>query len=233
MKQHELPNFDQLVSKFAMQFPGLSANEHKLLFWNKEIESFKKGSLIYWEGDFAKGSYFIYSGILKIFKTGTEGKEQIVHFAKGGELTGFRSSICNEAFCTSAKAIEHVFACFVPIDLLKKLLCENAEFSIQFIKHICTELGEANNYIANIAQKTVRERLSGILLQLEAHFGVNEEGNLKISLSREELANIVGTSTESVIRLLSEFKSDHFIQLNGRKIRILNHKQLRKTGRLL
>jgi CRP-like cAMP-binding protein len=94
----------------------------------------------------------------------------------------------------------------------------------------CRELGQANAYITDIAQKTVRERLAEILVQLKSDFGLDEENVLKITLTREELANIVGTATESVIRLLSEFKQDKLIELNGRKIKILNLPGLMKVG---
>ena len=96
----------------------------------------------------------------------------------------------------------------------------------------CKELGEANNFITDIAQKTVRERLAEILLLLKDRFDLDEDQVLKISLTREELANLVGTATESVIRLLSEFKSDELIELQGRKIKILNLPGLHKVANL-
>ena len=91
-------------------------------------------------------------------------------------------------------------------------------------------MGEANSFITDIAQKTVRERLAEVLLFLVNDFGLDNDNFLNISLTREELANIVGTATESVIRLLSEFKSDKLVELNGRKIRILNTKGLEKIS---
>ena len=94
----------------------------------------------------------------------------------------------------------------------------------------CKELGEANTYITDIAQKTVRERLAEIILHLKENFGVDKEDTLQISLTREELANIVGTATESVIRLLSEFNKDALIELNGRKIKILDIQGLTKIS---
>jgi CRP-like cAMP-binding protein len=98
------------------------------------------------------------------------------------------------------------------------------------MKLTCHELGEANSYITDIAQKTVRERLAEVLLQLIKDFGLDDQKYMKISLTREELANIVGTATESVIRLLSEFKSDKLVELNGRKIKIINSKGLEKIS---
>ena len=91
-------------------------------------------------------------------------------------------------------------------------------------------MGEANSFITDIAQKTVRERLAEVLLFLVNDFGLDSQQFLNISLTREELANIVGTATESVIRLLSEFKSDKLVELNGRRIKILNAKGLEKIS---
>jgi len=90
------------------------------------------------------------------------------------------------------------------------------------MKLTCKELGEANSYITDIAQKTVKGRLAEILVHLDEEFGTDREGVLNISLTREELSNIVGTATESIIRLLSEFKTNGFIELSGRKIKILD-----------
>jgi len=120
--------------------------------------------------------------------------------------------------------------CFIPSQILIDFVKENPAFAIEVMKLTCHELGEANAYITDIAQKTVRERLAEVILHLINDFGLDEQNYLRISLTREELANIVGTATESVIRLLSEFKSDHLIELNGRRIKILNEKILEKIS---
>ena len=98
------------------------------------------------------------------------------------------------------------------------------------MQQTCKELGEANAFITDIAQKTVRERLAEVLLYLKDIFDLDKDNVLQISLTREELANIVGTATESVIRLLSEFKHDKLIDLNGRKIKLLEIKRLEKIS---
>ena len=100
------------------------------------------------------------------------------------------------------------------------------------LKIVCAELKEANDYITDIAQKTVRERLAEVLLLLKQEFELDAEKTLQISLTREELANMVGTATESIIRLLSEFKQDKLIDLQGRKIRIINIQALTKVANL-
>ena len=234
MKQNPvLPNCNQLAEKFGEIFHHLSVDDMNLLFWDEDVHFFKRGSVIYSEGDNAKGCYFLYAGVLKVFKTGLEGKEQIIRFARAGDLIGFRSVLSQERACTSAKVIEDAIVCFIPGNVLTKLIQENSNFALELMQITCKELGEANNYITDIAQKTVRERLAEVLIHLEDTFGLTEDGMLKISLTREELANMVGTATESVIRLLSEFKMDKLIELNGRKIKIINSKELRNVGGIL
>jgi CRP-like cAMP-binding protein len=97
---------------------------------------------------------------------------------------------------------------------------------------VCRELREANDYITDIAQKTVRERLAEVLLLLKENFDLDNQNTLQISLTREELANMVGTATESVIRLLSEFKQDKLIELQGRKIKFLDIPSLRRVANI-
>jgi CRP-like cAMP-binding protein len=174
----------------------------------------------------------VQDGIIKIYKTGIDGKEQIIRFAKAGDIIGFRSVLSKELACTTAKVIEDSVLCFIPSENLFQLVKENSTFSMQLMQLTCRELGEANNFITDIAQKTVRERLAEILLILMDTFGLDQDKVLKISLTREEMANMVGTATESVIRLLSEFKLDNLIDLHGRKISLLDLPGLRKIANM-
>ncbi|MCK5067986.1 MAG: Crp/Fnr family transcriptional regulator, partial [Bacteroidales bacterium] len=112
------------------------------------------------------------------------------------------------------------------------LIQSNGNFAVELMKLTCKELGEANSYITDIAQKTVKERLAEILIQLNEEFGEDSQGVLKVSLTREELSNIVGTATESIIRLLSEFKSLGYLELSGRKIKILDRPGLKHIANI-
>ena len=174
-----------------------------------------------------KGFFYVQEGIIKIYKTGFDGKEQIIRFAKPGDIIGYRSVISNEPACTTTEVIEYCTVCYIPPYILLNLIKTNGNFAIELMKLTCKELGEANSYITDIAQKTVRERLAEILIHLDEEFGKDENGILKISLTREELSNIVGTATESIIRLLSEFKNNRLVELNGRKIKILDRPGLK------
>ena len=203
-------------------FRHLNEEEIQDISLNKITETYKRGSIIYREGNRMKGFYCVNSGIVKIYKTGFDGKEQIVRFAKPGDLIGYRSVVSNEPACTTAEILQESTLCHIPTDILLHLVKTNGEFAVSLMKLTCKELGEANAYITDIAQKTVKERLAEILIHLDSEFGTDEMGVLNISLTREELSNIVGTATESIIRLLSEFKNDGSIELNGRKIKILD-----------
>lgn len=232
MKQEEVPVplCDKCSITTGSLFRHLTLDEVNLINYEKEFRKYKRGEILYNEGSRISGFYCIHSGIIKVFKTGFDGKEQIIRFAKPGDIIAYRSVLSNETACTSAKVIEECQVCFIPSDILISLVKTNPTFALELLKLACEELGEANSYITDIAQKTVRERLAEILLLLVDDFGLDDQNYLKISLTREELANIVGTATESVIRLLSEFKSDRLVELNGRKIKILDKKGLFKIS---
>jgi CRP-like cAMP-binding protein len=232
MKHEEVPVplCDKCSITTGALFRHLTLDEVNLINYEKEFRKYKRGEILYNEGSRISGFYCIHTGIIKVFKTGFDGKEQIIRFAKPGDIIAYRSVLSNETACTSARVIEDCQVCFIPSDILISLVKTNSTFALELLKLACEELGEANSYITDIAQKTVRERLAEILLLLVDDFGLDDQNYLKISLTREELANIVGTATESVIRLLSEFKSDKLVELNGRRIRILDKKCLFKIS---
>jgi len=140
--------------------------------------------------------------------------------------------LSSEQLSASIQVLEDTHACFIPRSEMFKMIEINSKFSLEVMKMACHELGEAGRLITNLAQKTVRERLAEVLLLLVSTFGTDENGNIDVSLTREEIANIVGTATESVIRLLSEFKDDEYIVLKGRKIKIMNKPALAKVGQV-
>ena len=234
MKQHDIhiPFCDKCALETSSVFKHLTPEELEIINFEKDFRQYKRGDVLYHEGNRISGFYCVNSGIIKVFKTGFDGKEQIIRFAKPGDIIAYRSVLSNEVACTSAKVIEDCRVCFIPSEILISFCKSNSAFALELLKLACHELGEANSFITDIAQKTVRERLAEILLFLVTDFGLDEQNYLKISLTREELANIVGTATESVIRLLSEFKSDKLVELNGRKIKIINSKGLEKISNL-
>jgi CRP-like cAMP-binding protein len=226
----QIPFCETCLNDFETIFKHLTPEEHQKVNQEKVCNFYKRGNVVYHEGSRTNGFYCLNSGVLKIFKTGIDGREQIIAFAKRGDIIGFRSILSNELACSSAKVIDDAVLCFIPGETLINLVKSNGNFSMAMMQQTCKELGEANSFITDIAQKTVRERLAEVLLHLKDIFDLDDNNVLQISLTREELANIVGTATESVIRLLSEFKHDKLIDLNGRKITILNISQLQKIS---
>jgi len=188
----------------------------------------KKGETVFNEGDALNGIYCIKDGVCKLSKLSDNGKDQIVKLAKKGELLGQRSLISEESTNLSAVAIEDMQVCFIPKHEILKFFSENNQFSLNMMKSVCGDLKDADDNMVNLAQKTVKQRLAETLLKLETDFGIHEDGSLKIQLSREEIAGMIGTATESCIRLLSEFSKEDWISLRGKKITITNKKELQK-----
>lgn len=232
MKQEDpqVPLCDKCSLESGSIFKYLTLQEIESLNFEKEFRQYKRGDILYREGNRISGFFCINSGIIKVFKTGIDGKEQIIRFAKKGDIIAYRSVLSNESACTTAKVIEDCQVCFIPSEILISFIKTNPAYALELLKLACHELGEANSFITDIAQKTVRERLAEVLVFLVNDFGIDDQQFLNISLTREELANIVGTATESVIRLLSEFKSDKLVELSGRRIRIINKKGLEKIS---
>lgn len=213
-------------------FKHLSEEQLDYLPLENMPDKYKRGSTIYEEGSRINGFYVVCKGVIKIFKTGFDGKDQIIRFAKPGDVMGFRSTITGELACTTTKTVEDAEIMYIPGDMVRSLVKTNGDFAMDLLQIACMELGEANDYITDIAQKTVRERLAEVIIQLKWTFDLDKDNFLQISLTREELASIVGTATESVIRLLSEFKQDKLIELHGRKIKILDEAKLIKLSNL-
>ncbi|MGE5427989.1 MAG: Crp/Fnr family transcriptional regulator [Methylococcaceae bacterium] len=214
-------------------FKKLTEKEFTQLNYDKTCTLYSKGSIIYREGSRLTGFYCVTRGILKIFKTGIDGKEQIIRFAKKGDIIAYRSLLSQELACTTAKVIEEAVLCHVPYQTLLYMIQNNWQFSHHMLQIVCKELREANDYITDIAQKSVRERLAEVLLLLKENFELDNANTLQISLTREELANMVGTATESVIRLLGEFKQEQLIDLQGRRIKFINVSGLSKAANLI
>ena len=191
-----------------------------------EIINYKKNDVIFVEGKRIKGCYVMLSGIVKQFKTGVEGKDYILRLAKPFEILGFRSALSEEPACTTSTVIKECTVCYIPKECLHHLVKTNGSFALDLLQIACRELEKSHSIITEIAQKSVKERLFELLLTLKNSFGVDDNGYLKILLTREEYANIVGTATQLIIRLLSEFKSDQYIDIDGKKIKILNEKAL-------
>jgi CRP/FNR family transcriptional regulator len=222
-------------SRIKSLFADLSQDELESVDLHKSCILYKKGQTLYYEGTRPMGLFCINSGKVKVYKITSDGKEQILHLAKAGDFIGYRALISDEFYSASATVIEEGAICYVPKSEFIEILNNNPKFFHRIVKKLSDDLGIMEQKLVTIAQKSVRERLAATLLMLKESYGMEgeEESTLiDIALSREDLANIIGTATETVIRLLSEFKNQELILLQGKKIRILDPKGLVKEADL-
>lgn len=188
---------------------------------------YKKGQVLFNEGTYPFGVYCINSGKIKLSHLGDDGKEQITRLLRDGDVLGYRALLSGDRYGATAVALEDTQVCFIPKDLFVKVLKNDAGLAFEVMKLLSDELHKAEMKITHLAQKPVRERLAETLLFIKETYGYEADGiTLNVRLSREEIANLVGTATESTIRLLSEFRKDGVVELDGKKIKITNSKEL-------
>ncbi|CAN5480544.1 Crp/Fnr family transcriptional regulator [soil metagenome] len=199
---------------------------------NKICNSFKKGQTLFYEGNQPAGLMCINKGKVKLFRTGRDGKEQILGFGLSGDFLGYRALIADEPYVSSASALEDTIVCLIKKEDFLSMLQQNSHISKQLMISLCKELGLAQEKIQSMSQKTVRERLAETLLYLKDTFASKNLDNSvpDIILPREDLANIVGTSNETLSRTLSDFKNEKLVEFEGKKIRIINENKLRSIS---
>lgn len=199
---------------------------------NKNMISHRKGQILYYEDAKPLGVYCLNSGVVKVYKTASNGKEQILHLAKEGGLLGYSALLGEENYTNSAMVIEDAKICFIPKESFLKTLVSSGPFFRKLTKALSNEIGVMEEKLVDASQKSIRERLAYLLLQLASSYGIDGASPQQINLvlSREEIASLIGTATESVIRLLSEFKKDNLIDLKGKKIVILDRDGLVKLS---
>ena len=221
---------EQCIVREFSSLKALNKDELVKLAECKSSHTVKKGDVIFEEGETINGIYCVKDGICKLTKLSPNGKDHIVKLIKKGELLGQRSLISDEPVNLSAIALEDMEVCFIPKTEVMGFFDKNNQFSMNVMKTICGDLKEADDHMVNMAQKTVKERLAETLLYLLDTFGKNEDNTLKVQLSRDELASMIGTATESCIRLLSDFNKSGLIELSGKKIILKDISKLKKIA---
>ena len=202
------------VTKFA---------EKKLIYssYCEGIRSLKRGEVLFKEGQYINGVFCIRSGVCKVSKMSVNGRNQIIKLIREGDLIGERSLISEEPSNLQATALNDIEVCFIPKEEIINDLKNDHDFTMNILKRLAVSLKEADNLVVDMAQKTVKQRLAETLLYLDKNFGKSTYDPHDIHLSREDIASLVGTATESVIRWLSSFKRMGIIHLKGKEIYIL------------
>lgn len=212
------------------EFSTLLFEELEYFTRSKTTLNIKKGENIVTEGHVMNGIYCLKNGKCKLSKLNTNGKSQIVKFLRQGNILGQRSVLSEEPSGLTITALEDMQVCFIPKTRIMEAIKDNPVFSLQLIKNISHQLNEANESISMMAQKSVKERLADVLLKLHKIFGTDDEGFIDVKLTREEMANTIGTATESAIRLLSNFKASGLLELKARRIRIIDFDALERAS---
>ena len=190
-------------------------------------KTFRKGQNIFLEGLYPSGIFYLKEGMVKKYKTDHVGKEHILYLCTAGELLGFSALLCNEPYPDSAAAMETSRLGFITKEVFLKAMNSSNELMFSLLSSLSHEFGVMANSVTVFARMTVRERLALMLLLLSAKFEKPASSGLsEIILSREDLANMVGTAVETLVRLLQEFRSEGFIELKAKKIIVLKAKEL-------
>lgn len=214
-------------------FDKLNHEELEELDEKKGCRFYRKNQVIFNEGSHSNRLYCVKKGQIKISKTGVDGREQIIHFAKAGDVMGYRALLAGEAYSATATAIDDCTICFIPRSELLNLLERNTALGMKFMLLLCHKVEELGEQATSLSHRTVRERLAQSLLLLKQAFGLKEDGKtLDVQLSREDLASFVGTATESLIRMLSEFKDEGVVELSGKKIVLKDILKLVRISRI-
>ncbi|WP_439131703.1 Crp/Fnr family transcriptional regulator [Polaribacter sp.] len=207
---------------------ALSKEELKLVSDAKVTKKIKKGDTIFEEGEKLNGIFCVRNGVSKVSKLSSNGKDQIIKLVTKGEVLGQSSIISDETSKLSATAINDMEVCFIPKEKIATPLQANPEFTMSVLKTMVKELNESNESILRLSQKNVKQRIAQALLYIQKNYGEDDEGFLNLSLSREDLANVVGTAVETCIRNISMFKKEGYIKQSKKRIAIINSKKLER-----
>ncbi|MCU0390171.1 MAG: Crp/Fnr family transcriptional regulator [Thermoflexibacter sp.] len=193
----------------------------------KTCNMYRKSQIVFHENAMPIGLYCIYEGSVKISKLNSNGREQIMRIAGPGDFLGYRSLIAHRPYTDTAVAIEDATICLVPKSEFFNVMQNNKKFYEALLQMICKDADEMETKLGNIAYKPVRGRIAEALVLLA---GKNQfekkEDKTYINLTREDLASLVGTVKETAIRTISEFKDENLIEIDKRRIRILDFDKL-------
>lgn len=222
----------QVIQAIKELWGLLNEEQRSLLIDNVSMKRFKKNEYIYYEDDIPEYLFCLAKGKVKIFKEGIGGRPQIVRMVKPEGFFGYRAGFAGDQYSTSASAFEAVTICQIPLPIIKRIIRENNDVAIYFIKQLANLLRHADEQTVNLTQKHIRGRLAEALLRLKEKYGMEEDKmTLSISLSREDLANLSNMTTSNAIRTLSAFAAENLIAIDGKHIKILEEEKLHKISK--
>ena len=225
-------SIDKWDFKSESVLADLPLDELEQLTAHKTEKLYKKGEIIFREGSFPAGIFYITDGKVKKYKLDKDGKEHIIYVADKGELLGYHALLSEDRYPDSAATLEESKIAFIPKDDFLQVLDQSDTLSKRLLKTLSHEFAVLSNSLSMFAQKSVRERLALQLIVMREKYKINFQPGMpvEINMSRDDLASIVGTVRENVVRLLTEFKDAGILATKGRKIIVLDVKKLIKIA---
>ena len=225
-----------LKAEFSKNVDGLNKffdevsriDDLKKLSAERRVKTFKKKENIFSEGNTPNYLYFLTKGKVKTFKAHEYGKELITTLYKEGDFFGYTALLEELPYSETAEALEDSEVCLIPKEDFYSLMYNNIHVMKIFVKMLSDNILEKEKQLVNLAYSSVRKRVAEALILLQSRYDNNKDKNFSISISREDLANIVGTATESLIRTLSDFKEEKMVEIKGSNITIINADKLKK-----
>jgi CRP-like cAMP-binding protein len=193
---------------------------------NRKVYQFKKGELLFKEGEAVKGMFFINTGLVKVHKRWDEEKEMILRFANDGAIVGHRGLGGDTIYPVSGTALTNTQACFIDIDFFTATLKVNPGYLYKLMMFFATELKESEKRMRNMAHMSTKGRIAYALVTLHQKFGTDSEGYLNIVLSRQDIASYTGTTYETLFKMMNEFAGENILRFFEKKIAILDAARL-------
>lgn len=191
-------------------------------------EVYGKGDILFREGGLPNGIFFIREGKVKKYKADKEGREQIIYVANTGELVGYHALLAEERYPDTAATLEKSIIAFIPKEDFLAVVNSSQLLSQRLLKTLSHEFSVFVNSLVLLGQRTVRERLAMQLVLMREKYKQSFTPGMavEINMSREDLASLVGTARENVVRILKDFKEEDILETKGRKIVIKNVQKL-------
>jgi len=193
---------------------------------DRNTNNYKKKQVIYMEGNHPSRLFYIVSGKVKTYKTNNDGKELTVGLFNDGDFLGYTALLEASAYKETAEAIEDTELAIIPKEEFESLINSSKEVTHKFIQLLAKNVSEKEEQLLGLAYNSLRKRVADALMTLQHKYQTTGQEKFSMHISREDLANIAGTATESLIRTLSDFKSEKLIEIKDGNIVILNEKKL-------
>ncbi len=223
LKQVFNPGMDGFNNLMEASF-GAAALQ--MLAKDRDTNKYKKKQNIYSEGNHPNRLYYVVSGKIKTFKTNDDGKELVIDLFSPGDFLGYIAMLEGTVYKDTAEALEETELAVIPKEEFDNLLNKNAEVAKKFIQLLAQNVSAKENQLLGLAYNSLRKKVAEALIHLLKKYKKTADEKFSIDISRENLATIAGTATESLIRTLSDFKSEKLIDIKDGGITIINQNKL-------